>query len=62
MTVGSLWRAGATDEELDEVAALDAARAAHEQHSKELAARRYLITNRACQRQRYKLRAQEQKP
>lgn len=61
MTEDSIWRAGATAEELDEIAAIDEARAAHEQHSKELAARRYLITNRACQRQRYKLRGKAAK-
>lgn len=56
MTAESIWRAGATAEELAEVAAIDEARAALDRESAELADRRYLITNRACQRERYRRR------
>src|SRR6185312_547124 len=59
MTEDSIWRAGATKEELVEVATIDVARAHLDRQSAELADRRYLITNRACQRERYRLRTRD---
>jgi hypothetical protein len=48
-----LWRDGATEQELEQVRSIDVQIEALAWKRSELTRKRYLITNRACQRARY---------